>query len=140
MSYGSFSRAGTIALRRSSIRSATSCGTTCGASSVLFWGRYDSSSFTSSIACGSLSASSCATPLRLLCTTGPPRSTALTCSPVTALMTSGPVMNMKLVPSAMITKSVSAGEYTAPPAHGPRITEICGMTPDASTLRVNISP
>ena len=27
-------------------------------------------------------------------------------------------------------KSVMAGEYTAPPAHGPMITEICGTTPD----------
>ena len=59
---------------------------------------------------GSLSASRWATPLRLLCTTGPPRSSALTCSPVTALITSGPVMNMKLLRSVMITKSVSAGE------------------------------
>jgi hypothetical protein len=28
-------------------------------------------------------------------------------------------------------KSVIAGEYTAPPAHGPRMTEICGTTPEA---------
>ena len=39
----------------------------------------------------------------------------------------------------MIVKSVIAGEYTAPPAHGPRITEIWGTTPDASTLRRKIS-
>ena len=26
-------------------------------------------------------------------------------------------------------KSVMAGEYTAPPAHGPMITLICGITP-----------
>ena len=36
-------------------------------------------------------------------------------------------------------KSVIAGEYTAPPAHGPRIAEICGTTPDASVLRRKIS-
>jgi hypothetical protein len=32
-----------------------------------------------------------------------------------------------------------AGLYTAPPAHGPIITDICGITPDASTLRWNMS-
>ena len=32
-------------------------------------------------------------------------------------------------------KSVIAGEYTAPPAHGPMIAEICGITPDDITLR-----
>ena len=30
-----------------------------------------------------------------------------------------------------------AGEYTAPPAQGPRIAEICGTTPLASVLRRN---
>ena len=35
----------------------------------------------------------------------------------------------------MKMKSVIAGEYTAPPAHGPMISEICGMTPEASMLR-----
>ena len=39
----------------------------------------------------------------------------------------------------MKMKSVIAGEYTAPPAHGPMITEICGITPEASTLRWNTS-
>ena len=39
----------------------------------------------------------------------------------------------------MKMKSVIAGEYTAPPAHGPMISEICGMTPEASTLRWNTS-
>ena len=39
----------------------------------------------------------------------------------------------------MIVKSVIAGEYTAPPAHGPRIREICGTTPLASVLRRKIS-
>ena len=35
----------------------------------------------------------------------------------------------------MKMKSVIAGEYTAPPAHGPMTIEICGTTPEASTLR-----
>jgi hypothetical protein len=39
----------------------------------------------------------------------------------------------------MKMKSVMAGEYTAPPAHGPMMTEICGTTPDASTLAWNTS-
>ena len=39
----------------------------------------------------------------------------------------------------MIVKSVMAGEYTAPPAHGPMTTESCGTTPDASVLRRKMS-
>ena len=35
----------------------------------------------------------------------------------------------------MKMKSVIAGEYTAPPAQGPMINEICGITPEAITLR-----
>jgi len=42
------------------------------------------------------------------------------------LMISGPVMNICEMPSTMIVKSVIAGEYTAPPAHGPAIKLICG--------------
>ena len=34
----------------------------------------------------------------------------------------------------MKMKSVIAGEYTAPPAHGPMIAVICGTTPDAITF------
>ena len=52
----------------------------------------------------------------------------------------GPVMNMCEVLSTMTVKSVTAGEYTAPPAQGPMISEICGMTPEACTLRRKISP
>ncbi len=40
----------------------------------------------------------------------PPSSSMVTSSPVTVLMTSGPVMNIWLVWSTMMTKSVSAGE------------------------------
>ena len=39
----------------------------------------------------------------------------------------------------MMMKSVIAGEYTAPPAHGPMIAEICGTTPEASVLRRKMS-
>ncbi len=39
----------------------------------------------------------------------------------------------------MKMKSVIAGEYTAPPAHGPMISDNCGTTPDALTLRWKIS-
>ena len=63
-----------------------------------------------------------------------------TSSPVTVLITSGPVMNMWLVPSTITTKSVSAGEYTAPPADEPMTSEICGITPELRTLRAKISP
>ena len=36
-------------------------------------------------------------------------------------------------------KSVRAGEYTAPPAQGPKIADICGITPEARMLRSKIS-
>ena len=69
----------------------------------------------------------------------PPSSSFVTSSCVTVLMTSGPVMNMYEVFSTMKMKSVIAGEYTAPPAHGPMTAEICGTTPDASVLRRKMS-
>ena len=53
------------------------------------------------------------------------RSSNSTSSPVTVLMTSGPVMNVCEV-LTMTVKSVMAGEYTAPPAQGPMINEIWG--------------
>ena len=64
----------------------------------------------------------------------------MTSSPVTVFTTSGPVMNMCDVPFTITTKSVSAGEYTAPPAQGPRTTLICGITPDAAQLRRKMPP
>ena len=70
-----------------------------------------------------------------MCACAPPSSSKLTSSPVTVLITSGPVMNMCEVPSTISVKSVIAGEYTAPPAHGPMISEICGITPEAITFR-----
>ena len=48
-------------------------------------------------------------------------------------------MNMCEVWSTITVKSVIAGEYTAPPAHGPTIRLICGTTPEAWTLRRKIS-
>jgi len=73
-------------------------------------------------------------------TAAPPSSSSPMVSPVEALMTSGPVMNMCASPSTMITKSVRAGEYTAPPAQGPAMTEICGTTPDSRVLWEKIRP
>ncbi len=43
------------------------------------------------------------------------------------------------VPSTIRMKSVIAGEYTAPPAHGPMIKLICGTTPLACMLRQKMS-
>ena len=45
----------------------------------------------------------------------------------------------RLVCFTMTMTSVMAGLYTAPPAHGPRITEIWGITPLACTLRRKMS-
>ena len=87
---------------------------------------------------GSSGNARCATPERT-CAAAPPSSSLLTSSCVTARMTSGPVMNMWLVDSTMNTKSVIAGEYTAPPAHGPSTADSCGTTPDASVLRRKMS-
>ena len=43
------------------------------------------------------------------------------------------------MPLAMMLKSVRAGEYTAPPAQGPRMAEIWGMTPEARIFLWKIS-
>ena len=80
-----------------------------------------------------------ATPDLMAWASAPPSSSIDTSSPVTVFTTSGPVMNMCEVPRTISTKSVMAGEYTAPPAHGPMTSEICGITPDASTLRTKMS-
>src|SRR6187401_42742 len=81
----------------------------------------------------------CATPDFVACVDAPPSSSKLTSSPVTVFTTSGPVMNMYDEPSTMNTKSVIAGEYTAPPAQGPITSEICGTTPEACTFLQKIS-
>ncbi len=90
--------------------------------------------------CSSLFAAKSATLDFEACVSAPPRSSAVTSSCVTVLITSGPVIIMLLVFFTMKMKSVIAGEYTAPPAQGPMIAEICGITPDESTLRRNTSP
>ena len=81
----------------------------------------------------------CATPDLDACVAAPPSSSNVTSSPVTVFTTSGPVMNMYDVPSTISTKSVIAGEYTAPPAHGPITRLSCGTTPEDCTLRQKIS-
>ena len=63
----------------------------------------------------------------------------MTSSCVTVFTTSGPVTNMYELSLTMKMKSVIAGEYTAPPAHGPMIMLICGTTPEARTFRWNTS-
>src|SRR5204863_7359160 len=80
-----------------------------------------------------------ATPDFDACVEAPPSSSNVTSSPVTVFTTSGPVMNMYDAPSTMNTKSVIAGEYTAPPAHGPITRDSCGITPLHCTLRQKIS-
>ena len=81
----------------------------------------------------------CDTPERVACVIAPPSCSFVTSSWVTVLMTSGPVMNMYDVRSTIRMKSVIAGEYTAPPAHGPMIADSCGTTPLVSTLRRKMS-
>lgn len=85
------------------------------------------------------SASTCATPERWPCTSGPPSDQPSTCSPVTAATTSGPVTKIRPA-GAITTMSVSAGPYAAPPAAGPSTTEICGTRPDAATIAANTRP
>jgi hypothetical protein len=48
-------------------------------------------------------------------------------------------MNIWLVFSTMKIQSVSAGEYTAPPADGHMMAVICGTTPDAMTFSRKMS-
>ena len=81
----------------------------------------------------------CATPDVSLCVIAPPSCSLVTSSCVTVLITSGPVMNMYDVLSTIRMKSVIAGEYTAPPAHGPMMAEICGTTPLYNVLRRKMS-
>ena len=75
----------------------------------MFCGRYDISSRTISRHSGSESAANWHTPERVAWLWAPPSSSIVTSSPVTVLMTSGPVMNMWLVSRTMKMKSVMAG-------------------------------
>ena len=115
-------------------RLGSSDGMTDGGFSRPFWGRYSSSSRIWRKQSCSEPATKWQTPERTLCVSAPPSDSKSQDSPVALRTTSGPVMNMWLVPSTMKTKSVKAGEYTAPPAQGPRMAEICGMKPEAWTF------
>ena len=90
-------------------------------------------------ASSSVSVTTCTTPERRPCGSGPPRRAASTFSPVTLRTTSGPVTKMRPF-SAMMTTSVRAGPYAAPPAAAPMTTEICGILPEARVMMANTSP
>ena len=92
-----------------------------------------------SSAASSSSATKWILPEMAIWASAPPSSSAVTSSPVTDLMTWGPVMNIWAF-LVMMMKSVSAGEYEAPPAQGPAMMAICGTTPDSFTLAKNILP
>ena len=102
-----------------------------GAVSILFDGKKLINLLISAIHASSFDDTKWATPLVLLCVMAPPNASAVTSSPVTVFITCGPVINIWLVLSTINMKSIIAGEYTAPPAHGPIIADICGITPDA---------
>ena len=129
MSYGWLGDGGRMSRRSGHKRSGSSPVSMVGGSSMLFCGMNDIKKRTSSRHDFSSAETKVATPLLLAWLIAPPSSSSVTSSPVTVFTTSGPVMNMWLLSRTMKIKSVIAGEYTAPPAHGPRITEICGMTP-----------
>jgi len=134
MSYGLFGSAGTISCRLSSTLSDGSTVGFAGGSSRLFEGRKLNNSRTIIKVWSSSFPLKCATPLFELWVVAPPSSSFVTSSWVTVLITSGPVTNMWLFSLTIKIKSVRAGEYTAPPAHGPSIAEIWGITPDDITL------
>ena len=110
MSYGSRAESGITCVSPSSWRSGSSTGANDGASSRLFDGRYDSRWRTIARHSSSSWLTNDATPERLACVIAPPSSSNVTSSPVTALITSGPVMNMCEVSRTMKVKSVIAGE------------------------------
>ena len=130
MSYGWLADAGRMSRNIGHERFGSSDVSTVGADSRLFCGKNDNKKRTSSRHACSSAETNVATPLFDAWLIAPPSSSSVTSSPVTVLTTSGPVMNMWLDSRTMKMKSVIAGEYTAPPAHGPRMTEICGTTPD----------
>ncbi len=110
-----------------------------GGSSRLFEGKKLSSRRQMYIASSSFSATKCTTPELFICAPGPPSASAVTTSPVTCLITEGPVINICACLVWMM-KSVSAGLYTAPPAQGPQISEICGTVPLSITLLKKTRP
>ena len=94
----------------SSVTARSASSGKAGGSERLLDGRYDRSCLTYSTASFSSPAMWWATPDVELWVRAPPSSSKPTSSPVTVLMTSGPVMNMWLVWSTMTVKSVIAGE------------------------------
>ena len=114
-----FGLSGIIVFKLSSKRSIGSFVSKIGASSKLFCGKYESSLRINSVPSSSFSTLKCATPDFPACTSAPPRSSVEISSPVTDFTTFGPVTNMYELSSVINTKSVNAGEYTAPPAQGP---------------------
>ena len=68
-----------------------------------------------------------------------PSSAEVTSSPVTSLITFGPVTYISASSSTAMTKSVVTGAYTAPPADLPIMMEICGLRPDSGIWRRAIS-
>ena len=94
MSYGLFGDSGTIVCSSASARSRSSVVGTKGGRSAFDEGKYDSSLRTPAAHSCSLRGRKCATPEVALCTCPPPSSSNDTASPVTTLITSGPVMNM----------------------------------------------
>src|SRR3712207_443362 len=139
MSYGLFGLSGTTPSSPSSRLSRGSVDEPRGGSARLFDGTYRNSSLIAVRQASSESWVKCETPETVAWVSAPPSCSIVTSSWVTVFTTFGPVTNMYDVPRTMYTKSVIAGEYTAPPAHGPRIAEICGTTPEASVLRRKIS-
>src|SRR5690606_30006852 len=81
-------------------------GSAGGGRAWLLDGKYVSSSRTICSADASAAARKCATPLLVLWMTAPPNSSKVTSSPVAALVTCGPVMNILLTLSATKVKSV----------------------------------
>ena len=110
MSYGLLALSGTIESSSGSSRSGSSVGITRGGVSRLFCGRKLSRYRASSRHASSSSEAKWATPDLELWDIAPPSSSNPTSSPVTVLITSGPVMNMCEVSLTMKTKSVIAGE------------------------------
>ncbi len=109
MSYGRLPSAGTRSRSTSERRPTASPEGSRGGFSRLFCGSIDSRYRTSAMQVSSSSYAKWQTPEVSACTSAPPRPFWVISSPVTALTTSGPVMNICEVSRTMKTKSVRAG-------------------------------
>src|SRR6185436_9203567 len=139
MSYGLLALSGTTASNDSSRRSRGSAPVPRGGSPRLLDGMKRKRSRIDCRHSISESLAKWATPDLAEWVSAPPSSSIVTSSWVTVFTTFGPVTNMYDEPRTMYVKSVIAGEYTAPPAQGPRMAEIWGTTPEASVFRRKIS-